>query len=629
MVVAETDLETHGMALAGDIAALSDDPAWQAAYLDRIERHVAAQRLHPSIVAWSLGNESGWGRNFGAMYARCKELDPTRPVLYEEDRDAEVVDIVSTMYSRPSQMDDFGRRPHPKPRFLIEYAHAMGNGPGGLATYQAVFDRYPSIQGHFVWEWCDHGLLGPDAAGTETYLYGGDFGDRPNSGAFCIDGLIYPWQEPGPGLVEYAQVICPVRVDDAAGGRAVRVTNRYYDSDLRHIRLLVEDRADGRAVRRQELAPGAVPARAEAVIPLGAWDGPEPDPATERVRVVTVRLAQDTGWASAGHVIGRFEVRTAPAAPADPPHRTAPVPLPTGSTGGPETSPTVVAGPDRLDIAASGGVRWRFDLVTGQLTSAARDGEPLIVRGPQAHLWKPLIDNHAPLNHQVWEPDLLALSRESLRYVTWRSDGARVHIEVATRLGPPARAFGLRCAYHWTLDADGARLRLACTPLGDRPVPVPALGLDLQLPARLDDITYYGRGPGENYPDSRAAATLGVYRTTAAELATPYVIPQDHATRTDVRWVSHRDPRHGDGLLVASAAPIAWSTWQHDAATIDAARHLADLRPPSDRLTVNLDAAVMGLGSHSWGAETGWTHRVFLAPFTLDLQLRPCHGDPS
>src|SRR5699024_3417653 len=157
-VMAETDLETHGFVAIGELNRLADDPAWESAYVDRIERHVLAQRNHASIIMWSLGNESGYGCNIAPMYARAKELDPTRPVHYEEDRDAEVVDVVSTMYSRVSQMNDFGEYPMGKPRINCEYGHAMGNGPGGLAEYQQVFDRWPSLQGHFVWEWSDHGI---------------------------------------------------------------------------------------------------------------------------------------------------------------------------------------------------------------------------------------------------------------------------------------------------------------------------------------------------------------------------------------------------------------------------------------------------------------------------------------
>ncbi|EAB8791533.1 beta-galactosidase subunit alpha, partial [Salmonella enterica subsp. enterica] len=195
-VMAETDVETHGFANVGNLSQITDDPSWEPVYVDRIRRQVHAQKNHPSVIMWSLGNESGYGCNIRAMYDAAKAIDDTRLIHYEEDRDADVVDIISTMYSRVQMMNEFGEYPHPKPRIICEYAHAMGNGPGGLSEYQAVFDRHDAIQGHFVWEWCDHGILAQDEQGRPFYKYGGDYGDYPNNYNFCMDGLIFPDQTP-------------------------------------------------------------------------------------------------------------------------------------------------------------------------------------------------------------------------------------------------------------------------------------------------------------------------------------------------------------------------------------------------------------------------------------------------
>lgn len=210
-VMAETDVESHGFANVGNLSAITDDPEWEHIYVERIVRHVHAQKNHPSIVIWSLGNESGYGCNIRAMYHAAKAIDDTRLVHYEEDRDAEVVDIISTMYTRVPLMNEFGEYPHAKPRIICEYAHAMGNGPGGLSEYQNVFYQHDSIQGHYVWEWCDHGIQATDDSGAVWYKFGGDYGDYPNNYNFCLDGLIFSDQTPGPGLREYKQVIAPVK----------------------------------------------------------------------------------------------------------------------------------------------------------------------------------------------------------------------------------------------------------------------------------------------------------------------------------------------------------------------------------------------------------------------------------
>ena len=166
---------------------IADNPEFTEATVDRTRRCVERDKNRPCVIIWSMGNESGYGCNIRAMYAKAHELDG-RPVHYEEDRNADTVDVISTMYSRVSQMNDFGEHPFPKPRINCEYGHSMGNGPGGLSEYQEVFDRWDCIQGQFIWEWCDHGLAAVTEDGVAYDMYGGDNGDYPNNSNFCIDG---------------------------------------------------------------------------------------------------------------------------------------------------------------------------------------------------------------------------------------------------------------------------------------------------------------------------------------------------------------------------------------------------------------------------------------------------------
>ncbi len=610
LVVAETDLETHGMALAGDIAVLSDSPQWTHAFVDRIERHVRQVRNHACVVVWSLGNESGWGRNFAAMADRCRSLDG-RPILYEEDRDARSVDIVSTMYSRVSQMDDFGRHPHPKPRFLVEYAHAMGNGPGGLSDYQQVFDRYPAIQGHFVWEWIDQGLRGPEPARAGDFLYGGDFGDEPNGSNFCIDGLVLPDLTPMPGLVEYAQVLCPVRVVGLPGG-ALHVENRLYDSDLGGFSLEAIDSVDGIEVRRTVVSPDGVGPREDGEFALGPWETVGSPRSGQRWwRTVRVLARRSTAWWDSGEQVGVFQF---------------PIAAPDGLSAAPAVGTAVMrhrrdglrtrTDGRALEVAA-GDVLWRIDRVTGAVTGWY-GSECLLERSPSPRVWKPLIDNHARLAQRQWEAALLRLMASDTRNVSWSCVEDRTEVRVASRVAPPSLALGLECLTTWVFSDDGcACMTLKARPFGGYEGTVPALGVALGLGRGLDRIDYVGLGPGENYPDSRTAAVVGHHHATAAQLSTPYVVPQDHATHGEVTWVRHRDGA-GRELLIRSQTPVWWSTWQWEAATLDAAGHRSELPSPGS-LTVNLDAAVSGLGSNSWGAEVAYSNRVRLEPFSLVL----------
>ena len=606
LVLAETDLETHGFANVGDLSRLTDDAAWQAAYVDRIERHVLAQRNHASVVMWSLGNESGYGRNVPAMYARCTELDPYRPVHYEEDRDAEVVDVVSTMYSRVSQMNDLGEHRHPKPRLICEYGHAMGNGPGGLAEYQRVFEAWDAIQGHFVWEWCDHGLVATTDDGREYHAYGGDHGDVPNNGSFCIDGLVFPWQEPSPGLLEYKQVICPVRVAWADG--VCTVTNRRWFTDLSDVVVVVETLHDGRVVGTRTLTPGPV-------APGASWDVPlSPEVAERGETHLTARVLSTAAheWTPPMRELGRFQV-----AVADRPRR----PAGTGRAEVPQRAVRAEVDGLSLVVTTPGEDRFTVDLLSGDL-SWHRGGRDLLAAPPRVGFWKPLVDNHQQENDELWAPRFLSLMQTSVRDVSWCERDGAVVVEVSARVAPPTLDIGVAVGLTWTMAADGVHLAVTGEPVGGYRDIVPRIGLSFAVPGDLRSVDWFGLGPGENYPDSRAAATVGRWHDDVDAMFTPYVVPQDCANRGDVRWVTLTDT-HGDGLAVRAAGDerFAFSAWPYSAGAIDAARHRTDL-VPEDRVTVNVNHRVLGLGSNSWGSEVLDGYRVRLEPFRFELDLR-------
>jgi evolved beta-galactosidase subunit alpha len=610
LVMAETDLESHGFANVGDLSRLTDDPAWEAVYVDRIERHVAAQRNHPSIMLWSLGNESGYGCNIRAMAARARELDPTRPLHYEEDRDAEVVDVVSTMYSRVSQLNDFGEFPHPKPRILCEYGHAMGNGPGGLAEYQQVVERWPSIQGHFVWEWCDHGLLTTDDQGREYHAYGGDFGDVPNNGNFCIDGLILPDQTPSPGLLQYKQLLSPARVALADDG-GLTVENRQYFTALEDVVLAVEWSVDGSLVRSTSIAVPSVPVgdRVHVALP------PAPAVTGECLLTVRVHRAAATPWAAAGHELGVWQTSLG-----------APAPRPAWRA--PRQSPVQQREDGGLLRLTTVDGEVVVDRRTGLLSGWTVAGHELVTRPLRIHLHKPLIDNHQQEHDDLWGPRHLDLLQEHLRdlRVRQRGDGAVV-VEADTVLAPPVLDLGMRCRYRYVVTTAGTvQVSLRGTPFGDYRDIVPVLGSEVGIAPRFDTVEYLGLGPGENYPDSRAAATVGRYRSTVAEMGFPYVRPQDTGNRGEVQWVALTD-RAGRGLLVQGREPLNVSAWPWGATTLHGARHRTDLVTDPEATTLNLDHRVLGLGSNSWGSEVLDSYRVRFEAFRFSFALAPVTGD--
>ncbi|HEX7189464.1 MAG TPA: glycoside hydrolase family 2 TIM barrel-domain containing protein, partial [Actinomycetes bacterium] len=245
-VVDECDLETHGFWLVGWRANPSDDARWQEAMVDRMRRMVERDKNHPSVVLWSLGNESGTGQNLAAMASWARQRDPSRPLHYEHDWSCPDVDVYSRMYATHDEvgaiatrseepLDDpaLDERRRAMPFLQCEYAHAMGNGPGGLLEYQQLFESSPRCMGGFVWEWIDHGLRQRDGLGRERYAYGGDFEEPVHDGNFVADGLLFPDRTPSPGLVDFAAVISQVLIEPV--GTRVRVVNRYDVRDLRHV----------------------------------------------------------------------------------------------------------------------------------------------------------------------------------------------------------------------------------------------------------------------------------------------------------------------------------------------------------------------------------------------------------
>lgn len=608
MLVAETDLESHGFEVTGDIAAITDDPAWRDAYVDRIERLVMQERNHASVVIWSLGNESGYGCNIRSMAERCRRLDP-RPIHYEEDRDAESVDVVSTMYSRVSQMNDFGEHPGPKPRIICEYGHAMGNGPGGLSEYQRVFDRWDSIQGHFVWEWCDHGLRARTADGRVYHMYGGDNGDYPNNGNFCIDGLVFPWQEPGPGLTEYKQVICPVGLAYDAGSGTLTVTNRRWFTTLEDVLVTLVTLVDGEPVASTTLAPGPVGPRASVDLHVGVRAAA----VGETLLTARVHTTRATAWCDPMHELGVYQFPIARVArPA--------------VEAGERPAVEVVEDGMTLGVTTADG-RLRFGLADGAIESWTHCGRDVLASDVVVGFWRPLIDNYRQEYDALWRPRFIDAMQTSTRAVSWRRDGDAVVVEVDRRVAPPVHAFGMRVRMTYTVLPSGrVDLGVEGEPYGDYHDIIPRIGVTFEVPGVDRAVEWYGRGPGENYPDSQAACVVGRYRDDVDAMFTPYVVPQDCANRGDVRWVALRSP-HGDGLLVTRPdhgefRPFSFSAWPCTAARIDAARHVTDLSVHGT-VTVNVNDRVLGLGSNSWGSEVLDSHRVRFERFGFALSLRP------
>ncbi|MFG2982103.1 glycoside hydrolase family 2 TIM barrel-domain containing protein [Streptomyces sp. NPDC048258] len=598
-VVDECDLETHGFEPLGWRANPSDDPRWQEAYLDRMRRTVERDKNHPSVILWSLGNESGTGRNLAAMAEWTRRRDPSRLLHYEGDANSGYVDVHSRMYADHAETELIGRGEEPAttdpaldahrralPFILCEYAHAMGNGPGGLAEYQRLFERYPRLHGGFVWEWIDHGIARRTGDGRTYFAYGGDFGEPVHDGNFVADGLLFPDRTPSPGLAEYKKVIEPVAIDLDPAGESVLIRNGYDFRDTAHLRF------DWRAEDEGEpLAQGMleVPVLRPGEHTLLPWPALPPAKGGERVLTVTARLAREEPWAEAGHDIAWGQ---AVRAPGPPPRRRAPLS---------RQGDGLLLGPGR------------FDAATGMLRSVG--GLPL--DHPVLDLWRAPTDNDR-LGDRSGILHALGPHRLTARVTGLETSGDS--LTVTTRVAPAGTDAAMRTTYHWQTDGPTLWLDLTVVPEGDWAGPLPRIGLRTALPGWIDTVDWYGRGPGEAYRDTAAAARVGRHRRTVDALQTPYVRPQENGNRHQVRWA--RLTGAGGGLLVTGDPWYDLTVRRWSAADLAAARHTTDLTP-GDRVHVHLDAAHHGIGSASCGPGPLPEHTLRARRTTLRLGLAP------
>lgn len=602
-VIDECDFETHGffpVKWKPISVNPADDPQWEEALVDRMSRMVERDKNRPSVIIWSLGNECGTGRNLGAMATWTRERDTTRVLHYERDWSCEYVDIYSRMYAGYAEVDAIGRgveepladpvldaRRRQMPFILCEYAHAMGNGPGGLTEYQELFEKYPRCQGGFVWEWIDHGLLTRAADGTEFYAYGGDFGEEMHDGNFVADGLVFPDRTPSPGLGEFKKVIEPVRI--TITDSAIVVENHYDLIGLDHLEFIWVLEETGNIVAQGSL--GATSARCGETISL---ESPViPETTNESWLTVKAILPTATTWAPAGHEVAWAQAQTRP------------------QLAGAQASPTVAVPSirhDRIELADA-----VFNRATGRLELLG----DLAVDGPLLDVWRAPIDNDRSFS---WDPRVPAWDAIGLNRLHHRVDEVEVEdgeLVVRTRVAPAGTELGFQTTYRWRALNDGIGLTVQIDPDGLWTQALPRIGVRMSLPAGLGHVDWFGLGPNEAYADSKRASRVGRFESTVDALQTPYVFPQENGNRMGTRTLFVHDDA-GNGLKV-EGTDFAFTARRWTSHDLAAARHTAELTP-TDRVWLNLDYGQNGLGSGSRGP--GPIPPYLLPAARVELSLR-------
>lgn len=621
-VIDECDFESHGFFPFKWVPISvnpTDDPRWESALVDRMARMVERDKNRPSVIIWSLGNECGPGINLGAMARYARERDPGRPLHYERDWSCEYVDMYSRMYATHDEVEAIGRgveepladavldaRRRAMPFILCEYAHAMGNGPGGLTEYQELFEKYPRCQGGFVWEWIDHGLAATREDGTAFYAFGGDFGEEMHDGNFVADGLVFPDRTPSPGLGELKKVFEPVRISIAD---TIEVSNLHNHSDLSHLDFRWSLEELGIEVASGSLGTVRATAGEKVDVTVPAL----PETANESWLTVRAVLRDDAVWAPAG-----FEIAWAQAQ-----YRAATVSTETAQGGRVQLTPD-----ERVKAPATAGRgRDAQTISVGPATFDARSGRltglyGLPVDGPRLDLWRAPIDNDRSFSWDPRVPQWLHIGLDRLQdrvlSVEHSTDGPHgSQLVVCTRTAPAGSELGFESRFTWSSRQDTLSLRVTMTPIGPWLVALPRIGLRMSVPESIAAAEWFGLGPNESYADSARAARIGLHCATIDELQTPYVAPQENGNRMGVRSLALTD-QTGRGMRVESLTPFSFTARRWTTEDLAAASHTADL-VPGDRVWLNLDVGQNGIGSGSCGP--GVLAQYILPPEEVELAV--------
>ncbi|MBW7476322.1 DUF4981 domain-containing protein [Paenibacillus oenotherae] len=633
-MIDEADLEAHGMSSAekyadGALNRLSDNPEWEAAFVDRAERLVERDKNFSCVIIWSLGNEAGYGVNHLAMARWTRTRDASRLVHYEGaavrykgSTNVDDLDLESHMYESVSFIEAYAKNDSAaKPLFLCEYSHAMGNGPGDLQDYWNVIYQYPKLMGGCVWEWCDHGIKAETADGSSYFAYGGDFGDKPNDGNFCIDGLVSPDRIPHTGLLELKQVIAPVRFDagELASGK-VRLTNLYDFIDLSHLALFWKVEKDGAAISQGQVWQlDAAPHGGQQMLEL-----PYTLPQEEGRYFLTLscRQKRETRWSEPGHeiVFAQFELPSVQ--PKRQPDRR------TQELSGHPLHDNQMHG-HVMDIITEGHLlvmegfdfRHTFDLYNGTLIGIARHGVSMLAAPARWNIWRAPTDNDQQIKAKWITEGYDRASMKVYRCEWTASPGGDVEITVQYSLGGYTRYPLLHGTAVWRFGHDGGiSVRTDAKVREDLPF-LPRFGLQLTMPSGTEAVEYFGYGPHESYTDKRQGARMGKYELSLSGMFENYIKPQENGSRYGTEWAVVSNSQ-GMGIKCTAPKPFSFQALHYMPEDLAAAGHNYELRPRKETI-VHLDYKMSGIGSNSCGPELHENYRLQEKEFSFELNLTP------
>ncbi|HNR42153.1 MAG TPA: glycoside hydrolase family 2 TIM barrel-domain containing protein, partial [Bacteroidales bacterium] len=632
-LIDEADIESHGMGYDKDVT-LADKAEWAAAHLDRMQGMVERDKNHPSVIIWSLGNESGDGHNFLNNYKWTKNRDVTRPVQYEREGEQTNAperhsDIVCPMYSKIEFIEKYAQDPkNDRPLIMCEYAHSMGNSTGNLQDYWDVIEKYPLLQGAFVWDWVDQGLLKTDANGINYWAYGGDYGEEgiPSDGNFCINGLTWPDRTGKPGLSEVKKVYQYIGFEpvDLKTGR-IRVINKYDFITLADFNILWTVYSDGIAVKSGKLAfPHLLPHH--DTVAAVAFGDIEPAPGTEYFLNLMATRSDEWNLIPPDHIYAAEQFR---------------LPVEGKPLFGKKEELLVLQTKteDKIFVVNGEGFTVRFDLEKGRMASFSSGDRELLIQGPEPDFWRAPTDNDygygMDVKLGVWKK---AGEKAAVRKVNiTQPEMDRVIVAMEYDIpGSGGEKIGGYVSTFTVLGSADVIVKNQFSKVSEKIPEIPRMGMQMRIPEIYSNLRWFGRGPHENYCDRKTSAFTGLYESSVDDQYVPYIRPQENGYRTDTRWLTLTD-EDGNGLLVSGLPMICFaalrnihddfespgrlSQYRRDAKTANT--HTNDVNP-RDFINLNVDYGQMGVGGDdSWGAEIHPKYRLMDRKYEYSFRMRP------
>ncbi|QPG74631.1 Beta-galactosidase (Lactase) [Brettanomyces nanus] len=616
-VIDEADLETHGVQepynrykdiitensdtkiLHHDVSVryVSSNPDYKIAYLDRASQLVLRDINHPSVIIWSLGNESGYGTNHKLMYQLIKKLDSSRLVHYEGDVNAETTDMYSFMYPSLNKMEKWRKHrtdsngKFDKPLILCEYSHAMGNGPGSLKEYQDLFYTYKFYQGGFIWEWANHGIefqtiSKSDGKLHKAYAYGGDFNEEINDGVFIMDGLLNSEHNPTPGVVELKKVLEPVVIDVSSS--KVKITNRYDFSTTDHLKFLDVD--NDKFLEVPSLKPNET-------VTL--------EVTTKNVSAV---LNRDYGVLKAG-----FEVAWGQSEPELQAIDTSPKTI---------ENEVAIEETTRLVRVTSKSVFLEFNKLLGKIEHLKIGNRTMSTKydGSSITFWRPPTNNDNAKDAPNWKKFNMNLVKQNVREVIVKKGTGEylAKVIVKSRVGPPVFYYGFDVIQEYIIFPNRLTLHTTLKLTGDyQPKDIPRIGYEFWLGDNYDSYEWSGRGPGESYPDKKLSQRFGTFNSNEVEDFV-YDYPQENGNHTDTHYLKIKY-KNADKLVI-SEKNKTFNFKVSDEYGVDEADHPCDVKH-YDQYYVRLDHAIHGVGSEACGPPVLDKYRLNIQNFDFTFDF--------